>query len=272
MIPEMPPVNSADSTPPVAPPPSAPQPPVWNLGDLGLLLGLGAVALAVAYATVTIGYVSLSPFTGWRVPPVGTLENAFLSLALQLVFYLFLLGVIYALVAIRKRLPFWNAMKWRNPSLGRVLGYAAGGMILSIAVQLAPAIFPDRSDFPLRQFFTSPATACAVGAFAVLVAPLMEEMIFRGVLYSIFEDQVGRVFAIVSTAVLFAGLHIPEYRGAWNHLFLLLIVGLVFSLARGLTGSLVPSVILHTAYNLTQLVTLFIATDHFRAIEGALLR
>ena len=161
-------------------------------------------------------------------------------------------------------------MKWRAPGFGRAFGYIIIGAVLSIGVQVAPTIFPDQSNFPLRDFFATPALSYAVGAFAVLVAPLMEELIFRGVLFSIFEDQIGKVFAVFSTAALFAGMHIPEYRGAWNHVFLLLIVGLVFSLARGVTGSIAPSVILHTSYNLTQLVILFFATDHFRTFPGLL--
>jgi membrane protease YdiL (CAAX protease family) len=134
-------------------------------------------------------------------------------------------------------------------------------------VQLAPALFPDRQHFPLQEYFTSPSVAYTVGIFAVLVAPWMEELIFRGVLFAIFEDRVGLRFAVVTTAILFTAMHVPEYRGAWNHLFLLLLVGLVFSLARGLTGSLAPSVVLHTAYNFSQLVMLYFATEHFRVVH-----
>jgi membrane protease YdiL (CAAX protease family) len=79
---------------------------------------------------------------------------------------------------------------------------------------------------------------------------------------------VGLRFAIAATALLFAALHVQEYRGAWNHALLILIVGLVFSLARGLTGSLAPSIVLHISYNATQMIVLFFASDHFRAIPG----
>ena len=190
----------------------------------------------------------------------------------MLVFYLFLFGAVYGLVAIRGRLPFRQALKWRGIPLAKALGYFVAGLVLAIAVQLAPVVFPDQTNFPLQQLFTSPAVAYALGVFAVLLAPLMEELIFRGVLFAIFEDQVGLRFAIIITAVLFTAMHIPEYLGAWNHIFLLLIVGLVFSFVRGITGSLVPSVLLHTAYNLCQVVLLFIATDHFRNFQGAFLR
>jgi membrane protease YdiL (CAAX protease family) len=250
--------------------PATQPPPAWNLRDLALFFGLGAVALAIAYVLVVPGYSALAPSIGWHVPPKDNQETAFLSLVLQSVFYFLLFGAVYLLVAIRKRLPFWKAMKWRAPGTLKTLGYFALGATLSVAVQFAPILFPDRSDFPLSQLFTTPAIAYAVGGFAVLVAPLMEELVFRGVLFSIFEDQAGPIFAVIASAALFTGLHVPEYRGAWNHLFLLFFVGLVFSLARGLTGSLAPSVFLHASYNLCQLVVLYFASDHFRALQGVL--
>ena len=258
-------VYSEHSVP--APPPEASHAPPWTLRDLGLLFGLGALAVAVAYVAVMVSYGAIGPSMGWHVPPKDLQETTYLSLALQSVFYALLFAGVYALVALRKRLPFWQALKWQTPTPLQALGYFAVGAILSVAVQFAPTIFPDRSDFPLSQLFSSPAIAYAVGAFAVLVAPLMEELIFRGVLFAIFEDQAGPIFAVIATAALFTGLHIAEYRGAWNHLFLLLIVGLVFSLARGLTGSLAPSVILHTAYNLCQLVVLYFSTEHFQVMQ-----
>jgi CAAX protease family protein len=276
MTPELPPL----SPPPpeaIPPEPAAPSsepspPPRWSLTDLGLFIGFGALAFFLAYILVTAAYL-LVLAAGHRPAPTGeTQETAYLSLAFQMVAYLLLFGAIYVLVAVRGRLPFWRALKWSRPTLLKALAFLAGGVILAVAVQIAPTIFPDQKNFPLQELFSSPAVAYAVGAFAVLVAPLMEELIFRGVLFAIFEDVIGLRFSVITTAVLFTALHIPEYRGAWNHLFLLLIVGLIFSTARGLTGSLAPSVLLHTAYNLCQLVVLFFATDHFRHIQGVLLR
>jgi membrane protease YdiL (CAAX protease family) len=275
MTPEIPPLNAA---PPAAvpaenaPPPEPAPPPRWSLTDLGLLIGLGTLAFFLAYAVVMLSFLALGSLERGPAVPEGMEGRALLAMIFQIVFYLLLFGAIYAVVAIRGRLPFWKGLKWKRVTFLQGVAFLAGGIILAVGVQIAPTIFPDRKDFPLQELFSSPALAYAVGAFAVLVAPLMEELVFRGVLFAIFEDLAGLRFSIVATAALFTGMHIPEYRGAWNHIFLLLIVGLVFSFARGMTGSLAPSVFLHTAYNLCQLVLLFFATDHFRAVQGALLR
>jgi len=142
------------------------------------------------------------------------------------------------------------------------------GAALSLGIEFAPTLLPDKNKFPLVQLFSSPAAAYALALFAILIAPPIEELLFRGVLFAFFE-RLGIRFAVAATALLFAGLHLQEYQGAWNHELLILIVGLVFSLARALTGSLAPSIVLHMSYNATQMVVLFLASDHFRSIPGS---
>jgi hypothetical protein len=141
---------------------------------------------------------------------------------------------------------------------------------MSAVVLLVPPILPDADKFPLEQLFSSRASAYAVGAFAILVAPPMEELLFRGLLFAIFERQVGWRFAVLATAVLFAGLHVPEYWRAWNHILMILLVGVAFSLARGVTGSLAPSVLLHLGYNASMMIGVFIQTHHFRTFHSLL--
>jgi len=178
------------------------------------------------------------------------------------------LGYLYILVALYYHLPFWSGVGWRPLTARRGLRFAALGAALSLAIEFATTDLPDKNKFPLVQLFSSPAAAYALALFAILIAPPIEELLFRGVLFAFFE-RLGIRFAVAATALLFAGLHLQEYQGAWNHALLILIVGLVFSLARGLTGSLAPSIVLHMSYNATQMVVLFFASHHFRDIQGA---
>ncbi|HEV2349517.1 MAG TPA: CPBP family intramembrane glutamic endopeptidase [Terriglobia bacterium] len=272
----MTPAEINQTSPPLeTPPPSqpaggtAPPPPassLWNWADLLLFLIFTALSFLTSYLVVSLGYLGVLSLGGTRGMPHAGPENSFLSLALQFCFYGLLFGFIYLLVVAYHRRPFWSSIQWRKPNRRQTLGYMAGGFLLAIFVQLAPTVLPDKQDFPLQQLFSSPLAAYAVGAFAIFIAPFMEELIFRGVLFAIFERQVNLVFAITVTALLFAALHIPEYRGAWNHLLLILFVGVVFSVARGLTRSLAPSVILHFAYNLSLIGGLYFQTQHFRTL------
>ena len=247
---------------------SPPEPRRWRLPDLFLFLAFAAVWLLLSPLVTYVGYVVLRPIMGWQVHPLALQQDAFFAVVGQTIFYIPILAYVYFLIVIHYRQSFWNALKWKSPSRSRAAQFFAGGMILALLTLLVLMLLPDKESFPLEQLFTSPRAAYVVGGFAVLVAPFMEELIFRGVLFAFFENLIGLRFAIVSTALLFAGLHVPEYWGAWHHAALILLVGVVFSAARGATGSLAPSVILHLAYNTTLMIGLFIGTQHFREIQG----
>jgi hypothetical protein len=239
----------------------------WTLRDLGLFLLFAPLALVLANLIVLTGHSILHTLLGWRDPISALPRNTFFLLALQLVFQGLLLSFVYVLVVVRHQRPFWSGLRWRKPSLSQTVWLTLGGIMLALAIQWAPSVLPETKEFPLQQMFTSPAAGCALGAYAILIAPWTEEVVFRGLLFGIFERQVGLWFAVVATALLFGGMHVPEYWGAWNHVLLISLVGLTFSLARGLTDSLAPSMILHLAYNTSLIAGLFVQTQGFQNVR-----
>ena len=78
-----------------------------------------------------------------------------------------------------------------------------------MVVSLALSVRPDSQPFPLERLFNSRTASYAIGMFAIGVAPVVEELVFRGLLFAILERAVGLRFAVVATAALFAGLHVP---------------------------------------------------------------
>ncbi len=262
--------------PAVGPPTPSPQvlapPERWTLRDLVLFILFVPVALLAAQLIALAEYIALKPLMGWHVPERSLAEDPFFLLVLQSIFYVFVLGFIYLLVVIHYREPFWSSLGWRRPNIGQALAAVFGGVGLAVAVRFIPPVLPDTQTFPLERLFVSPAASYAVGGFAILLAPMMEELIFRGLLFVILERRVGLRFAVAVTAVLFAGLHVPEYWHAWNHVLMIFVVGMVFSLARGISGSLAPSVFLHMTYNLCMMTGLFFSTERFRNLGEILLR
>ena len=240
----------------------------WTLRDLFLFIAFVPVGLFAANIFVLLGYTLLQPTLHWRLGKQQLSTNPFFLLALQTVFYGLMLAFIFFLVAVEHQQPFWPTLRWRRITVWQAFGCLAGGTLMTAAIALLPPVLPDANQFPLENLFNSRAAAYAIGAFAILVAPFMEEMIFRGILFGIFESQIGLRFAILITAILFGGLHVPEYWGAWNHMFLIFLVGLVFSLARGRSGSLAPSVFLHVGYNASMMIALFISTENFRNLTA----
>jgi len=249
-----------------------PGPQRWRLPDLFFFLAFAGTWLLLAPLVTYAGYAVLRPIVGWQVRAPALQENAFFAVVTQTIYYVPLLAYVYFLVVIHYQQDFWTGLKWGGLSLPRAARCFMGVIALALFTLVALVLLPDKQSFPLEQLFTSRRAAYLVGGFAVLVAPFMEELIFRGVLFAFLENLVGLRFAVVSTALLFAGLHVPEYWGAWHHAALILLVGVAFSMARGLTGSLAPSVILHFAYNTTLMTGLFIGSERFREIQGVVNR
>jgi len=265
--------TEAVSPPPEGALPPTPAPPlrpreIWSARDLLLFVASLPFALILSKIVVLIGYVVLRPFAGWRAPAEAAQSETIFLLVEQGVFYVLIVGFLFLLARLRHHQPFWKSMGWKMPTVTQALIYLAGGGGLALAVSLALSVRPDSQPFPLERLFNSRTASYAIGIFAIGVAPAVEELVFRGLLFAILERAMGLRFAVVATAALFAGLHVPEYWHAWHHIFMILVVGLVFSFARGSTGSLTPSIILHIGYNALIITGLFVSTQHFRTGAG----
>lgn len=243
-----------------------PPPPreIWGLRDLLLFVVFVPFGLLVSKVLVLIAYSVLRPLAGWHEKVEVAQSGTIFLLVEQCLFYILIIGLLFLLARIRHGQPFWRSLGWKEPTAKQVAVCLAAGAALAIVASIGLSIHPDTKAFPLEKLFNSRTAAYALGVFAVSVAPVVEELVFRGLLFAIFDRAVGWVFAIVTTAVLFAGLHIPEYWPAWNHIAMILVVGLVLSLSRGLSGNLAPSILLHIGYNSLIILDLFFSTQHFR--------
>lgn len=255
---------------PSAPP--GPRPVDWKGLDVLFFLVFSTIWLLLSQVLSLAGYAILRPLMGWRTP-ASTLvanENAVFVVAAQLVFYAPVLLYIFLVVVLQYHQSFGVGIRWRWPNFRQGARFLLAGVLLAMVVLTGSALLPDRKDFPMEKLFTSTTAVYAIGGLAVLVAPFMEELVFRGVLFSFFDRLGGFRIAVPATAVLFAALHYPEYAGAWTHVSMILVVGFALSIARAMTGSLVPSFLLHTAYNATFIGLLFLGTHGFQNLHGAL--
>ena len=113
----------------------------------------------------------------------------------------------------------------------------------------------DDSQMIVRYFLEHPDLKHrgAVILMAVVVAPVAEEIIFRGYFYGVIRRYGGRIPAILTSSLLFAAihLHLPSAPG----LFLLAVI-LCFLYER--TGSLWGNITLHAAFNTSTIVTLLL--------------
>ena len=195
-------------------PPSAAAPvprEIWKPLDLVLFMFFAPIALLASKIVLLVLYSAVRPLMGWRIPVDLAQTNTIFLLVQQGLFYVLVLVFFFLLARVQHQVPLWKALGWKAPRPIEVLGYLGGGCLLAVAASLGLWLFPDTESFPLEKLFTSRMVSIAIGAFAILVAPVVEELVFRGLLFAIVERTVGMKTAVVVTATLFASLHIPEY-------------------------------------------------------------
>jgi hypothetical protein len=75
-------------------------------------------------------------------------------------------------------------------------------------------------------------------------APIVEEVVYRGVVYRAFRDRAGVPLAVLASGFVFAIAHLEV-----DHILPLWWIGLVLALVVERTGSLIPAIALHALYN-----------------------
>ena len=90
-----------------------------------------------------------------------------------------------------------------------------------------------------------------------VVAPIAEEVFFRGFVYAGLRSRWGVVWGLILSATAFALAHVVP-----SILVPILIMGLVFGLLYELTGSLWPCIALHSAVNSLAFLAAYITRYH----------
>ncbi len=83
--------------------------------------------------------------------------------------------------------------------------------------------------------------------YTVLVAPLCEEIVFRGLILGALKGNMPRIAAILLSALAFSLIHLPSPIALGYTFVLGLILGFVFYY----TKSLLPCILAHTLFNAT---------------------
>ena len=140
--------------------------------------------------------------------------------------------------------------KWGNFNPWITVGYMTAIVIgfFALAYQFTK-IFGD-SDNQLTDILKSSNTAVYIIAFlATFTAPLVEEVIYRGILYSAFQRTFGVTLAVIIVTLLFAGIHVPQYWGSNGTIIMICLLSLTLTLIRVKTDNLLPCIVLHTLLN-----------------------
>lgn len=239
---------------------------------VGPPLGLVDVVLLIAGAFVILGEVLVPVLL--QVPLTDLQEHFRISgsfgQALQVVvLYLGLMaapvGLLWLMLRTLQGMPRGGWLQWHWRTVGPNLGWALSAVlmvlpIVSLAGWLIERIWgnPGGSNPLLDLVLTSsnPWSLIFFAFTAIILAPLFEETLFRGVLLPVLGQRLGAPQAVLISAVVFAIAHL-----SLTELVPLFLLGIGLGWIRWRSGSLSSSVWMHAIWNGITFLNLLVLAD-----------
>ncbi len=146
----------------------------------------------------------------------------------------------------------------------------AGSFVLLVTAIIVGIIvkaikIPDGSNLDdVREAGQNAGVFIFMGVMAVIVAPITEELLFRGMLMRGLSSKVSPNTALVIQGVIFGSAHFTLSQG-WGNLGLILVLtplGLWLGWIARLTGRLWPGMLAHAGFNAAQLVLLWVSMSN----------
>ena len=214
----------------------------WSIGDTWM----GVVLLVL----VSLGIV-VALFLGLKREYLQNVGVVFLELA-----YLLPVALIFA----------WRGIHWKHLGFGTFkvnvvglgCGLLIGGFIIVILHNtLLTLLGVDTQGDQIAEMFNqlqSPAWLFFVGA---IVAPIVEEIFFRGFLFQGFRQKYGWLPALFLSSAIFGIAHLDPVS-----LIPTFVLGCVFAYVYHRSNSVWPSVLFHAAINSASLCAVYVITKY----------
>lgn len=144
----------------------------------------------------------------------------------------------------------WGGSRWWNYLVILIAFFTLAGVV--------NYFIPEQDNDLLRVLRSSRAAVYAVAFMATFTAPIVEEVVYRGILYSALQRSIGIKWAVFIVTALFASVHFLQYWGSPGTILLICLLSLILTLVRVRTNNLLPCIVLHTAFNGIQSVFLIL--------------
>lgn len=225
--------------------------PVWSVWDVLFLFFFAAFALLLlAVAGAAVRHLVLVKFPSFRLLSHPDSEGVYLIL-FQALLDILIFMFIYFTVTLKYNSSFLNSIKWSRKGDTRTLVYLAVGIVLALAFVGISSLMPNPGEPPIEKMLKYPPTAVLYAALGVLLAPFVEEVVFRGFIYPVIERSLGKSLAVLISASMFTFVHVFQLWGSWTIVALIGLVGLTLSVVRARTDAVIPSFFIHLSYNST---------------------
>jgi len=261
----------------VQPPPAqAPWLSAWK--DVGISFGVWIVSVVLL---LVVPLVYALPYLVYKIAKFGPPTPQALSSDKQLIFFSVVavslkkqltFVLVWIVITYGGRRPFWKNIDFEwpknmSPVVVTLLSILVATLLFLLALGVTSLYGEHKTDLDIL-IESSVYTRVATAFVAVATAPLIEELIYRGLLYRAIEKAAGIGVAIGVVSLLFAGVHVFQYRNNIAVIIVITVLSITLTVTRALTGKVLPSFLMHFAFNGIQSVLIvlggFIDKDIFK--------
>ena len=256
-------------------PAAAPQPPISiasvptpNNPSWGSLAAVGVWIASVLFILI-VPTLFLLPYLATIKPPL--IESAeivefaktdptaiFLQILAIIPAHILTVLLAWLVVTRFKKYSFTKTLGWNSGGIGMWFAYPIILVIFFAIALIVGNFFPEQENDLIRILHSSRSAVYLVAFVATFTAPFVEEVVYRGVLYSAFQRTMGVPAAFLLVTLLFAVVHVPQYYPSYSTIFLLGMLSLILTSIRVRTNNLLPCIVLHTLFNGIQSILLIL--------------
>ncbi len=165
--------------------------PPWTGIDL-LLMALILIAALFLFTTFSFGISTL--FSHHSVKELARNPSTVVIVPAMGLAYLVVMSFMYVRLARVRHVEFWQAVRWRWPQGNSWLVFLLGGGLMAITLGLLSRFLPMPKSLPVDRFFADQQSAYLMVFFGIAIAPLAEELLFRGFLYPVLDRWLQTLF------------------------------------------------------------------------------
>ena len=242
-------------------PANDPNNPPWGVAAafsvwMGSVLALIVLPILAALGYALYVYVA----AGFREEALATITQGdkallFVSILATFPAHILTLALAWAVVTNFGKRPFLPALGWSwSPNFGLWASIGLAIALLGIGYAAVRFVGDDNKTDIHLIIESSMQARIALALLAALTAPLVEEIVYRGVLFSALQRAIGTLWTVVAVLVLFTLVHVPQYKNNLTTIGVLALISVALTIVRARTGRLLPCFVIHFVFNGVQSV------------------